>query len=379
MKELAITAANCITAVGHNGPITAAAVRAGISRFSENKDYSDSHGNPITVARIRGIEDGRDATVRMADIAALCLKNLLTDYFRQGTQRPSQIQLFLGAASEERSGPRYDISCRDQVLRVMGKWAYKADLQIIPQGNASLPYSISLAGQLIKSNPTTLCIIGGIDSLIRDSTLNWFEQTGRLKSISYGRQQGLIAGEAVGFMVIEDPARARQANMPILARIAGLGLAEEQMSRAANATSRGSGLTDACRSALAGGKDKEICAVFGDLNGENPRALEWSMTESRCFKSRNQLRQLWSPANCYGDIGATSGAVLTTIASQGFVRGWLQSPVMIFCSDDHGSCGSAGVGKGYTLAKESGVNILKSMLVRSTWKAQSTWIVWKVR
>ncbi len=340
MKELAITAANCVTAVGHDGLITAAAVRAGISRFSENKDYSDSHGNPITVARIRGVEDGREAIARMADIAALCLNNLLTDYFRQGVQRPSQIQLFLGAASEERSGPRYDKSSRDQVLKVLGKWADKADLQSIPQGNASFPYAIDLAGQLIESNPSAMCIIGGIDSLIRDSSLNWFEQAGRLKSISYGRHQGLIAGEAVGFLIIEDPARARQANRPVLARITGLGLAEEPVPRAANPKVQRTGLVKACRAALVDGKDNEIQAVLGDLNGENSRALEWSVAESRIFKSNGQLRQLWTPANCYGDIGAASGAVLTAVVAQGFVRGWLKGPVLTFCSDDHGSCGA---------------------------------------
>jgi len=175
---------------------------------------------------------------------------------------------------------------------------------------------------------------------IRDSTLNCFEQDGRLKSVSYGRQQGLIAGEAVGFMIIEDPAQARKASKPVLARITGLGLAEEPTPRAANATSKGTGLAAACRKALDGGKDKDIRTVFGDLNGENPRALEWSITESCCFKSKDQIRQLWTPANCYGDIGAASGAVLTTIATQGIVRGWLQSPVMIFCSDDHGPCGA---------------------------------------
>lgn len=177
-----------------------------------------------------------------------------------------------------------------------------------------------LAGQLIESNPSAMCIIGGIDSLIRDSPLNWFEQAGRLKSISYGCHQGLIAGEAVSFMVIEDPARARQTNRPILARITGLGLADEPMPRAANPKARGTGLVKACRAALVGGKDNEIQAVFGDLNGENSRALEWSIAESRVFKSKGQLRQLWTPASCYGDIGAASGAVLTTIASQGFVR-----------------------------------------------------------
>jgi len=340
MKELAITGVNAITAIGHDAAITAAAVRAGICRFSEFEDYLDGNDNPITVARIRGIEDDRDSVARMDATAALCLENLLNEYFLIGARRPSQIHLYLGASSEERPGPRYEERCAYPLQRIVEEWAVKAELQAIPQGNASMHFAMIQAGQLLEHDPAALCIVGGIDSLIRDSTLNWFEQDDRLKSISYGRQQGLIAGEAVGFMVIENPARARQAIRPILARITGLGLAEEPVPRASNATSRGTGLTDACRSALAGGKDTEIRYIFGDLNGENPRALEWCEAETRCFKSRDNLRELWTPANCYGDIGAASGTVLTTIATQGFVRGWLQSPVMIFCSDDHGPCGA---------------------------------------
>jgi 3-oxoacyl-[acyl-carrier-protein] synthase-1 len=213
-------------------------------------------------------------------------------------------------------------------------------------GNASVQHAIAQAGLLIERDPNALCIVGGVDSLLRNSTLTWFEQDSRLKSISYGRQQGLIAGEAVCFLIVEDPSRARQANRPVLARITGLGLADEPAPRAANKSSRGTGLTEACRTALAGTSGEGVRTVFGDLNGENFRAMEWCMTEKRCFKNRDQLRQFWTPANCYGDIGAASGAVLTAVAAQGIVRGWLQSPALVFCSDDHGPCGALVLAKG---------------------------------
>lgn len=341
MKELVITAVNAITAVGHDAALTAAAVRAGISRMTEQEEYPDGSDNPITVSRIKGIEDhNRDMPVRLSSIASICLETLLAEYFQHSTRRYAQIHLFLGVSSEERPGPRYEERCAYPLQRIVGKWAVTVELQAIPRGNASMQYAMEQAARLMENDPAALCIIGGIDSLIRDSTLNWFEQDGRLKSVTYGRQQGLIAGEAVGFMVIEDPSQVRKANRRVLAHITGLGLAEEPTPRASLATSRGTGLTDACRSALDGGKDKDILAVFGDLNGENPRALEWSITESRCFRRKDQIRQLWTPANCYGDIGAASGAVLATIAAQGLVRGWLKGPVLTFCSDDHGPCGA---------------------------------------
>ncbi|MBT1072770.1 3-oxoacyl-ACP synthase [Pelotalea chapellei] len=347
MKTLAMTAVNSITAVGHDGRMTAASVRAGISRLSEYDDYLDSDGNPITVARIRDIEDdNHDTASRLSSIASKCLEEMLGDYFKDCTSRPSTFHLILGVASEDRPGPRYEESCLYPLKMVMDEWADKVELEVVPQGNASMPYALAQAAELIESNPATLCIIGGIDSLLRASTLNWFEQAGRLKSVSYGRHQGLIAGEAVGFMIIEDPARAEQASRPILARITALGLAEESSPRASNSPSRNSGLTDACHAALSGVQDKEIRAMFGDLNGENSRAVEWSMADMRCFKERYEQRQLWTPANCYGDIGAASGTVIANIVTQGFTRGWLQSPALMFCSDDHGSCGALVLEKG---------------------------------
>ena len=58
--ELVITATNSITAVGHNAEMTAASVRAGISRLEESIDYYDIEGNPILTASVEGISDDED-------------------------------------------------------------------------------------------------------------------------------------------------------------------------------------------------------------------------------------------------------------------------------------------------------------------------------
>lgn len=340
MKDLAITAVNSITAVGYDAAMTAAAVRAGVSRFSEFDEYLDREGNPITVARIRGIADNLDSVERMGEIAARCLNHLLVKYFGNAAQRHSRIRLFLGSASEERPGPRYEESCEWSLSGILEKWTVKPSIETYPMGNASVPHAIAEACRVVESCPDVLCIVGGIDSLLRESTLNWFEQDGRLKSISRGRHQGLVAGEAVCFMTVECPERARQANRAVLASITGLGLAEEPNPRSSNPSGLGAGLTEACRTALAGKDARCIQTALGDLNGENSRSVEWSIAEKNCFGIRDERRRLWTPANCYGDVGAASGAVLTAVATQGFVRGWLQGQALVFCSNDHGPCGA---------------------------------------
>lgn len=340
MKELAITAVNCITAVGHDAAMTAAAVRAGITRFSEYDDYLDREGNPVTVARIRGIADGLVAVERMAETARLCLENLLNNNFQKNEPLLPNFHLFLGVASENRPGPRYEESCFGPMIGIMKNRTNMRSMESVPLGNAAMQNAVAQVGKLIESNPDAVFIVGCVDSLLRHSTLNWFEQAGRLKSASYGRHQGLIAGEAACFMIVEDPARARHAGRPVLARITGIGLAEEPEPRAYSGSGRGTGLTEACRAALSGKSDRGICSVFGDLNGENTRAMEWSIAARRCFPGTAPNRRFWTPANCYGDIGAASGAVMAAMAAQGFTRKWLKGPVLTFCSDDYGSCGA---------------------------------------
>jgi len=341
MKELVITATNAITAIGHDGRMTSASVRAGITRMYVYDGFLDSDDNPITVAQIRGIQTGNtNAAQRMSDIAELCLNNMLNEYFLNSTQRPSQINLFIGVPSNKRPGQRFEEYFIDPLKTILEKRINKVEIEVIPQGNASMHFAVNEGSKLIERNPSALCIIGGIDSLLMDSTLKWFEQAGRLKSDSDGSHQGMVAGEAVGFIIIEDAAHARRNNRPLLARISGLGLSVEPDTRATNSPSRNSGLTDACHVAMAGLKDKEIRAVFCDLNGEKSRSKEWGMADMRCFKERHKERKLWHPANCYGDIGAASGMLLANTVTQGFVRNWLQSPVLMFCSDDHGACGA---------------------------------------
>lgn len=340
MKELAITAVNCITAVGHDAAMTAAAVRAGITRFSEFEEYLDRERNPVTVARIRGIEDDGDTVARMTETARQCLEHLLDMNFQQRVPFRPKCHLFLGVSSEKRPGPRYEESCFGPLNGIMKNRMNMRSTEAVPLGNAAMQNAVAQAGKLIESNPDAVCIVGCVDSLLRHSTLTWFEQAGRLKSASFGRQHGLIAGEAACFLIVEDPERARQSGRTVLARITGLGLAEDPEPRAFGESGRGAGLGEACRGALSGKSKGGIYSVFGDLNGENSRAMEWSLADRRCFAGNIACRRIWTPANCYGDIGAASGAVMAAVAAQGFSRKWLQGPVLIFCTDDHGTCGA---------------------------------------
>ena len=180
---------------------------------------------------------------------------------------------------------------------------------MITRGNASLYHTISQASRAIDSQPDTLCILGCVDSLHRESILDYFEEQGRLKSPGYGRQNGLIASEAAAFLMVEDLEQARRAGRPILARISTLGLADERQPRSSEQTGSGKGLTEACQRAMEPLKEVPIFNILGDLNGEDTRAEEWDTVQLRCFPKDRAAPFLRAPAESYGDIGAASGGV----------------------------------------------------------------------
>lgn len=358
-RPLAITAVNCITPLGHNAVMTAASVRAGITRFRICEDYRDQNGNPITIARIRGLKDDiQNAIERIREIAEICLDDLLNEYLspsggaspannlkvtsaggKQGV-RPSEVHFMLGVASNGRPGPDYGEETMIVLKHVIAEYFGKYTPEILPQGSASLHNAIRQAAKLIAGQPEMVCIIGCIDCLLRESILDGFESAGRLKSARYGRHHGLIPSEAASFLVVEDYDRAIGAGRTVLARITALGLGDEPHPRASDKTGICKGLTETCNAALDPFKDRKIQAVFGDLNGENDRAQEWGVVRMRSFEKDAKQPALWSPADTYGDVAAACGAVMAGIVAQGFARNWLSSPVMIFCSDDSGPCGA---------------------------------------
>ncbi len=342
-RELAVTAVNSITPLGLDACMTAASVRARITRPAFHDEYRDASGNPVIAAKIGGIEEQvQDNVARLRNIAGICLKDMLDEYFQDipKSKRHSRVHLFLGTASADRPGPDYGKECINSLRIIMARWVAKPSIELIPRGNSSFHYAIQEAARLIASNPDTLCIIYGADSLLDKSTLDWFEGDNRLKSAGYGRHQGLSPSEAVCFLIVEDIETAKLSKRPVLARISSLGLAQEPNPRASDKSGIYTGLTEACQAAMEPLKGRELKAVFSDLNGEESRAMEWTAAAMRSFRNPPGPPSVWRPAAHYGDIGAASGAVMAGIAAQGFSRNWLESPVMIFCSDDHGPCGA---------------------------------------
>ena len=397
--RIVITAVDCMTAVGLHAESTAASVRAGVSGLRLSDQYEDSSGSPIVESCIpwlkqeeeppaanepEPLDDGpapgpawdeeeseagegegideesepeasedadayelarqADDVERAVQAAHECLAGLLMTYFGPGERGGGAASLFLGVAEGARPGPRFEGARQESangLLALLSRRVVGAELSVLRTGNASSIHGLKLAAASLASDPSSMCVVGAFDSLLSNDTLNWYEAAERLKSGSLGRNHGLSPAEAVGFAVVEMVASAERSGRRILAEVAGIGLATEPSPVLSDRPSRGQGLTEACRIALAesGVPPREVSTVLGDLDGEFHRAKEWALAETRCFGSAGE-RVLVHPADCLGSVGASSSAVLIAIAAVGISRRWFTAPVLVFSSDDAGECGA---------------------------------------
>lgn len=352
-EDPVITAVNSVTSVGFDAVSTAAAVRAGVSGLAEADWFTDVGGESITAAVVPDLRfvdtpigQFSLGSERMVALARLCLEGLLSASLSASNLDSAKVKVVLGLARSERPGPTEQgqhAAIAGQLIDIVHGRVPVAEFDVIQSGNPSSIDGVKLAVEWLRAHTTGICIVGSTDSLLTLDTLFWLERGRRLKSGSHGRNHGLPPGEAAAFFVIEDAEVARWRGRQSLVALAGVGCAHEEAYFMSNNHSVGIGLTTACRQAVAetNWPSWEVDAVLGDLNGEFHRSKEWGLTELRCFGSNGDQRQVWHPADCYGDIGAASAAALLNLAAVGISRGWLGDKVMVFSSDDFGSCGAA--------------------------------------
>jgi 3-oxoacyl-[acyl-carrier-protein] synthase I len=291
-----------------------------------------------------------DDVERVVAAARQSLAALLDSHFPPGRPVAGSAALVVGVAGAWRPGPRFEGAAHPEgagyenaraLLGVLHGRFPRAELTLVPTGNASAIHGLALAAQRVASDPAALCVVAGIDSLLPIDTLNWYESAGRLKSVTPGRNHALSPAEAVGFFVVESAQSARRAGRRVLAEVAGVGMAAEPNPFLSDRPSRAEGLTAACRGALAARAPTGdgVGTVLADLDGEFHRSKEWALVQSRCFRGV-EAPPLLHPADCFGSVGAASGAVLVGIACAGLAGGWFTKPLLVVCSDDAGECGA---------------------------------------
>ncbi|MBJ6759926.1 hypothetical protein JGU66_04070 [Myxococcaceae bacterium JPH2] len=290
--------------------------------------------------------DGFTGLARLIKLGALALEDLFraADFLEGGATFFQQTALLLCLSPTRRD----DFEFQDELiaeelpsrlLRHSGLTLPLQNISVLQSGHASGLSALLQASQFLQAGRFRRALVLGIDSLVEEDTLQWLAIRRRLKTPEH--PVGLMPGEAAAAVLLELGSEAVRRNAPLLGALASVrtGRVSGEGRRGAES---GRALAYAIRQAWPSGS-ASVGDIFGDVNGEHSRALEWGFAQSMLRETRPLERvHLHAPAECLGDTGAASGLISVCAALQGVARGYSHGEqVLVWSSSDFGELAAA--------------------------------------
>ncbi|MBI3776151.1 MAG: hypothetical protein HY273_11475 [Gammaproteobacteria bacterium] len=324
--DIAITAIGAVSAVGANAEQTCASIRAGIARFADHAWFEGTPEDPewderlpltaATVASIDPFEDGAERLLLLAVPA-------LTEVLKNAKLKRADLQkcALLLALPHTDTGTK-DLQLGEEFVRALCKRTGLNQLTSFgtnQAGHAGVFVLLAQAQQLLNEGKADFCILGGVDSYLLAERMIYLDQTRRIRTDR--NVDGFIPGECAAMVMLERAADAEHRGMRVWATVSKAVFEHEPQTAWSDRASTGKGLADAVSKALTteSGSDRAEW-IYCDLNGESYRAFEWGVIRSRLSSRLGTMKKLVHPADCVGDIGAATGALLIACAQQAFKR-----------------------------------------------------------
>ena len=331
--SLDVVAVGARTPVGYTAESSAAAVRAGISRYAEYP-FANAQGAPVVVASDGLLDpkvEGRERLLPLLESALGEVEGKL------GAEALSRCQLSVLLAGPE-VRPGYSEADEAWLLdavdaRYRGRRSV-VSVMLAGRGHAGAIRAVENAQRECTAGKDHLFLVAGVDSYLHTETFLWLEQARRFAQP--GIRSGFTPGEGAACLALMSAGLRRHLGLPGLAVVRGACTAHERQLRDSNTGSLGVGMTEAVEGAVMGLKlpQEGVDDVYTDINGERYRSEEWGFAVLRTpsvWKSTDYR----APSNCWGDVGAASGALGGVLAVRAFARGYARGPrtLMIAGSD----------------------------------------------
>jgi 3-oxoacyl-[acyl-carrier-protein] synthase-1 len=339
---LYVVAVGASTPVGRDALSSAAAVRAGISGFTEHPFMIDTAGEPMRVARAPWLDLDCDPYDRFAALLIPALEQTVEPLQLLG-DRTLRLALALGLPSPKPGVPA-DLEPRLAALVADRFPGLFVAIATFPVGHAGGLLGLHAAFLKLSHGAFDACVVAGVDSYLEPETLEWLEGNDQLHGAGrLNNAWGLIPGEAAGAALVANVATAERLPFPPVARLLSVGCGFEEKRIKTETVCIGEGLTTAFRAALTGlPAGERVTDVFSDMNGEPYRADEFGFAALRTNESFVSASDFIAPADCWGDVSAASGPLalaLSTIAGhKAYANG---SYVLVSASSESGERGAA--------------------------------------
>ena len=333
----------CIAAVGARTPLgftaaaSAAAYRAAVSMMREHEYLVDMTGAPMVGALDSDLSpylNGTERLCALADTALFDACGVLDQVRGPGTLLPLYLCL-----PDERPGMAHveSMRVRDHLSERQGqRWRW-SDVKTLAAGHAGGLALMGQAVQDIRSGKIEACVVGGVESYFEAETMEWLDATRRLASSR--SRSSFVPGEAAGFCLLASARQCGRWGLPVLGTVLSSGVAHESARVRDGEVCVGTGLTSALDEALrqVDGPARRVDAIVCDINGERHRGDEWGYSCLRLARWFDDPTAYWSPADCWGDVGAASGPLFVMLACQAAERGYAPgSRFLLWCSSESG-------------------------------------------
>lgn len=333
---LHIRAAGMVTAVGLDTASACAAMRGRLDGFGETRFLGAAGGwlvgAPVPLPR------NWIGMKRLAHLTAGAIAEIL----RKVPEAETDAALILCLAEETRPGrPDPDAAAFARQLAEILDLPARIKTHIILHGRPSGFVALTRARRILASGEARHVLVAGADSYLTSAAVAHYIGGDRL--LTPDNANGFIPGEAAAAVLCStDPG-------PL--RLSGLGLSREEAflynalgENGEHLPLRGDGMTRAYKVALdeANTALEHVEYRIADLIGEQYFFKQSALASLRTDSGHREMRDIWSPGESLGNIGAAVVPLMLgmalTAAEKGYAAG---SPVLIEASGDDGACGAA--------------------------------------
>ena len=336
--KLYIAGIGMITPVGANTAMTAAAVRAGVSAFQPTGFYLDDD-NYVRMARVPREaldvslnndlpEDFTARQIRLMQLATLALVQI-----KPALPKNQKIPLFIAGPEQLIEG---DQPMNGAFLENLSKQTgINFDLplsRVISTGRAGGLAVFNLAFRYLASSNENFVVVAGVDTFYDGQILQQLLQDDRL--LVGGNMDGFIPGEGAAFLLLSRHQIPQAKDNVRTVTLCDPGLGNEPGHRESQEPYRGDGLAAAVAKALGNSKTAKIKTLYSSMNGEHFFAKEHGVALLRNGHLLEENMKIEHPADCFGDLGAAFGPVMTGIISVHLMNNHAASPCMVCCSSD---------------------------------------------
>lgn len=341
-EPIYVVALGASTAVGRDAWSSAAAVRAGISGFSQHPYMVDTAGEPIRVARAPWLDIDLNGIERFKALLYPAIDQAIESLLHPRMNLP-RITLALGLPS---SRPGLATDFQPKLIRELEE-RYSNTFSAVSsfsKGHAAGLLALDVVIKKFAQNAFDACVVAGVDSYMEPETLEWLEECDQLHGAGpLNNAWGFVPGEGAGAILLVRYQIAERVRLTPLAQVLGSGTAFEPKQIKTQTVCIGEGLTQAFRSGLAALPDgAKVTDVYCDMNGEPYRADEFGFTAVRVKECFESLSDFAAPADCWGDVSAASGPLHIGLASIAANKNYANGhSAMIWASSESGERASA--------------------------------------